>query len=98
MGLSLGAAMCLIRPAAVLIATSVARTKMDRGERALVAWFGAKGVASVYFLALLLEQETITGAEADTVIWTTVAVVVFSILVHGATADPLSGRLLDEDR
>lgn len=59
---------------------------MDRGERALVAWFGAKGVASVYFLALLLEQETITGAEADTVIWTTVAVVVVSILVHGGVA------------
>jgi NhaP-type Na+/H+ or K+/H+ antiporter len=90
--------LCLIRPAAVLIATSVARTKMDRGERALVAWFGAKGVASVYFLALLIDEGTITGAEADTVIWTTVAVVVVSILVHGATADPLSGRLLDEDR
>jgi hypothetical protein len=38
-----------------------------------------------------------TGTEADTVIWTTVALVVVSILVHGATADPLSRRLLDED-
>jgi NhaP-type Na+/H+ or K+/H+ antiporter len=70
--------LCLIRPAAALVATSLARSKMHRGERALVVWFGAKGVASVYFLALLIEQETITGTEADTVIWTTVAVVVVS--------------------
>lgn len=61
-------------------------------------WFGAKGVASVYFLALLIEGGTITGGEADTVIWTAVAVAIVSILVHGATADPLSRRLLDEDR
>jgi hypothetical protein len=30
--------------------------------------------------------------------WTAVAVVIVSILVHGATADPISRRPLDEDR
>ncbi|MGH2848521.1 MAG: cation:proton antiporter [Thermoleophilaceae bacterium] len=88
--------LCVIRPVAVLAATSLARSTMNRGERALVAWFGVKGVAAVYFVALPVEEKAIAGSEAQTVFWTTVAAVIASILVHGATADPLSRRLLDE--
>jgi NhaP-type Na+/H+ or K+/H+ antiporter len=82
----------LIRPALALLATIGAG--IPRAERIVIAWFGAKGVAAVYYVMLLIELGALSGSEAETVFWTTVAVVLGSIFVHGATASALDRRLL----
>lgn len=40
----------------------------------------------------------LSGGEQHVVVWTTIAVVVVSIVVHGLTADPLARRLLHDAR
>ena len=71
--------------AAVLIGSG-----LDRATIALVAWFGPRGLASVVFCLLALEELGSPAADhAAAVITTTV---VLSVLVHGATADPLASR------
>jgi sodium/hydrogen antiporter len=82
----------LIRPAIALLA--MLGSQVPRGERVVVAWFGAKGVAAVYYVTLLIEQGALSGSEAEAVLWTTVAVVLGSIFAHGATASPLDRKLL----
>jgi NhaP-type Na+/H+ or K+/H+ antiporter len=82
----------LIRPALGLLATS--GSGMPRGERIMISWFGAKGVAAVYYVTLLLEEGALSGSEAEMVLWTTVAVVFASIFAHGASASPLARWML----
>jgi sodium/hydrogen antiporter len=56
----------------------------------LVAWFGPRGLASVVFALLALEElGSATAGRAVAVITITV---VLSVLVHGATAEPLAAR------
>jgi sodium/hydrogen antiporter len=63
---------------------------LDRATVVLVGWFGPRGLASVVFALLALEElgRGVAG-RAVTVITITV---VLSVLVHGATADPLAAR------
>jgi sodium/hydrogen antiporter len=63
---------------------------LDRATVVLVGWFGPRGLASVVFALLALEElgDGVAG-RAVTVITITV---VLSVLVHGATADPLANR------
>ena len=69
--------------AAVLIGT-----RLDRATIALVAWFGPRGLASVVFCLLALEElGSPTADHAAAVITITV---VLSVVAHGATADPLA--------
>jgi NhaP-type Na+/H+ or K+/H+ antiporter len=82
----------LIRPASV--AASFVGSKLPAGERAFVAWFGVRGVGSLYYAAVAVGSGYLTGAETETIAWTTIAVVAASIVVHGITAAPLSRRLL----
>ena len=71
--------------AAVLIGSG-----LDRATITLVAWFGPRGLASVVFCLLALEElGSPTADHAAAVITITV---VLSVLVHGATADPLATR------
>jgi len=81
----------LVRPAATLLA--LAPTALDRTERLWVGWFGVRGVGSVYYGAAALHSGLLPAAEAETVMWTVVAVVCVSIVVHGVTGDPLTRRL-----
>lgn len=86
----------LIRPGLALLA--MIGSTVPRGERLMISWFGAKGVACVYYVTLLIEQGALAGTEAEVVFWTTVAVVLASIIVHGASASPLDRRLLTGER
>ena len=71
--------------AAVLIGSG-----LDRATITLVAWFGPRGLASVVFCLLALEElGSPTADHAAAVITITV---VLSVLAHGATADPLATR------
>jgi NhaP-type Na+/H+ or K+/H+ antiporter len=82
----------LIRPLSCLVA--LRGTALDHRERLWVGWFGVRGVSSIYYAAAALEAGLLAAGEAETVIWTTVAVVAVSIVVHGITGTPLTRRLL----
>jgi NhaP-type Na+/H+ or K+/H+ antiporter len=70
-----------IRPVTVL--ASLAGTSLPRRERVFLAWFGVRGLASLYYAAVLLAAGTVQGELAELIWWTAVAAVVTSIVVHG---------------
>jgi sodium/hydrogen antiporter len=72
------------------VAVALIGAGLDRATVILVGWFGPRGLASVVFALLALEElgHGVAG-RAVTVITITV---VLSVLVHGATADPLATR------
>jgi len=66
-------------------------SRMDRpGERAYVAWFGVRGVGSLYYVAVVAGLGVLSPQETATVVWTAIACVIVSIVVHGMTAGPLN--------
>ena len=61
-----------------------------RGEAWFIGWFGPVGVAALFYCNLALSR----SAEAPVALWPAVsAVIVGSVLVHGATAGPLTRRM-----
>lgn len=87
------ALLLVFRPIAVLLA--LARLRMPLRERIFLAWFGVKGVASLYFVGAVVAMAVLSPGETATVAWTTVAVVGVSIVAHGATASWLRPKLLN---
>jgi NhaP-type Na+/H+ or K+/H+ antiporter len=87
----------LVRPAAVLAA--LVGSRMDHAdEKAFVAWFGVRGVGTLYYVALIVTSGALDPAERELVVWTCVAAVLISIVVHGLTAGPSLRRLLIRQR
>lgn len=78
-----------IRPLSVLI--SLIRSPIPRSERAFVAWFGVRGVGSIYYAAVVVQADAL-GEETKVVVWTAIACVIASVLAHGTTASPLARR------
>jgi NhaP-type Na+/H+ or K+/H+ antiporter len=72
------------------VAIALAGSRLGWATSALVGWFGPRGLASVVFALLALEElgSHIAG-QAVTVITITV---LLSVIAHGATADPLATR------
>lgn len=83
----------LVRPAAALLAFLRCRLRM--GERLWIGWFGVRGVGSLYYAAAAVASGLLAPAEARVVLWTVVACVVVSIVVHGVSGSPLTRWLLD---
>lgn len=52
-----------------------------------LGWFGPRGLASIVFLVIVMGHELPAN---DTLVATTVVTVVFSIIAHGLTANPLA--------
>ncbi|MDR7304190.1 cation:proton antiporter domain-containing protein [Haloactinomyces albus] len=82
----------VIRPLAVLLALTGVRLPLR--DRLFLAWFGVKGVASLYYVGVIIVMGILSPAETATVTWTAVAVVAASIVIHGATASWLRTKLL----
>ncbi|GFM68034.1 sodium:proton antiporter [Pseudomonas cichorii] len=77
---------CIIRPASVWLL--VGRRLLDRRQKALVGWFGIRGIGSLYYLCFALTH----GLPQDAVhaaIGMTLSVVTLSILLHGISIQPL---------
>jgi sodium/hydrogen antiporter len=73
----------LARPLAVFLA--LAGTRLDRAEKAFMAWFGPKGVATMTFALLILGRDVHAGVR----IFNIAALAVFvSIIVHGLSDTP----------
>ena len=64
---------------------------LDRGERAAVAFFGVRGVGSLYYLGYAASHQQLPD---EPWLWSTVAfAVIVSVLLHGVTATPAMARL-----
>ena len=76
----------VIRPLAV--ALGLLGTRTDGAQRALIAWFGIRGIGSVYYLMYALNHG-LGGAEASVLVSMTLTVVAISIVVHGISVTPI---------
>jgi NhaP-type Na+/H+ or K+/H+ antiporter len=86
-----------VRPVACL--TALAGSRLDRpSEKTFVAWFGVRGVGSLFYLAIAVDAGVLGADEQDLVVWTVIACVLLSIVVHGITAGPSMRRMLAPDR
>ncbi|MCD6639761.1 MAG: cation:proton antiporter [Nocardioides sp.] len=101
-----GAALALllvfvIRPGAGWVSLSVAARPapevggLTRAERGAVAFFGIRGVGSVYYVAYAAGH---LDAEVPLSVWATVAfTIVVSVVVHGVLATPVMQRIEPAD-
>jgi len=71
-------------------------------EKAFVAWFGVRGVGTLYYAATVVGAGVLSGGEEKVVVWTAIACVILSIVVHGVTGGPalrlLFRNLREEER
>jgi len=75
----------------VPVAAALAGARLGRAAVALVGWFGPRGLASVVFALLALEE--IGQPAASQAVAVITVTVLLSVIAHGATADPLARRL-----
>jgi NhaP-type Na+/H+ or K+/H+ antiporter len=80
----------VMRPLAVNAA--LAGSRLERpGERAFVAWFGVRGIGTLFYVAVAAAAGSpLPAGERELVVWTAIACVVVSIVAHGVTAGPLN--------
>jgi NhaP-type Na+/H+ or K+/H+ antiporter len=102
-GLLVGVALVLvIRPVSGIVALGIGRAKdrvgdehLNRRERRCTAFFGVRGVGSIYYLAYATSHADF-GDQAQ--LWAVVAfTITLSVVVHGITATPAM-KWLDQTR
>jgi sodium/hydrogen antiporter len=74
----------------VPVALALVGSGLDWTTRAFIGWFGPRGLASVVFGLLALEE--LDKAAAEPAISAIAFTVACSVVVHGATAEPLARR------
>ncbi len=79
----------IVRPAASF--PSLIGTSLTRKQRSLIAWFGIRGIGSLYYLHYALAHG-MESPEADRLANLVLAVVAASIVLHGITVTPLMIR------
>ena len=85
--LAFGAVLVLVvRPLSVLAV--VRRDTLAPAQRRLLAWFGIRGVGTLFYLAFALEHGVV-GALAEELIGAALAGIALSIVLHGVSATPL---------
>jgi NhaP-type Na+/H+ or K+/H+ antiporter len=83
----------VIRPVLVLATTNP--RLMSLRSRVFLGFFGVRGVAAVFYAAVVVDSHALTATEQHVVVWTTLACVLTSVIVHGLSATPLTKMLLD---
>ncbi|GIE29507.1 sodium:proton antiporter [Actinoplanes italicus] len=73
----------------VPVALALIGAGFDRKTVLFIGWFGPRGLASLVFALLSLEE---LGPGADRAVTVIGLTVLISVLVHGLTANPLAGR------
>ena len=76
----------IIRPAGVAIA--LLGSKLSSANRSFIAWFGIRGLGSLYYLSYAVGKGIGTGI-VEQITWITIITIVFSIVVHGISSSPL---------
>ncbi len=77
----------LVRPVSVFLGLAGSR-RTSPLQRRLIAWFGIRGIGSLYYLCYALNHG-LPAQHAPTLIALTIAVVVSSIVLHGISVTPL---------
>jgi NhaP-type Na+/H+ or K+/H+ antiporter len=80
------ALLLLVRPSAVALA--LVRTPVSRTQKALIGWFGIRGVGSLYYLMYAINHGLPVDM-TDRIAALTLSVVVASIVLHGISVTPL---------
>ncbi len=86
LSLFIALALLVIRPVAVAI--GLAGSRSARVQRALIGWFGIRGIGSIYYLMYAVNHGVPTEVAAD-LIGITLAVISVSVVVHGFSVKPL---------
>ncbi|SDS08651.1 NhaP-type Na+/H+ or K+/H+ antiporter [Paraoerskovia marina] len=76
---------------AVPVAISLMGTHLSWQDVAFLGWFGPRGLASVVFALLALEELT-ERPEVEFAVGTIATTVLLSVILHGATAGPAAAR------
>ena len=76
----------VIRPLSVFL--TVPGSEMPKTQRRVVAWFGIRGVGSLFYLALVIDSG-IAPALAVDLVNATLPAIALSVLLHGVSATPL---------
>lgn len=84
----------VIRPALVLLTSGPGLASF--GGRWFLGFFGVRGVAALFYAAVVVEADVLSDSETKVVVWTTLVCVVVSIVVHGISSTPLTRRLLED--
>ncbi len=79
----------VIRPLSILLAGTPAMS--SGAQLPLIAWFGIRGIGSVYYL-LFAANRGLPDAVAPTIVGLTLVTIVTSIVVHGISIPPLMNR------
>ena len=79
----------VVRPLSV--AAGLAGSPMSPVQRRLIAWFGIRGIGSLYYLCFAISHG-LPAQHVQALVGLTLAVVVTSIVVHGVSVTPLMAR------
>jgi NhaP-type Na+/H+ or K+/H+ antiporter len=74
----------------VSVAISMVGEKVRTVTTLFLGWFGPRGIASILYIFIVLESESLPGLEL--IYSVAMFTVLFSIYAHGITASPLSNR------
>jgi len=85
----------VIRPVLVLATTNP--RLMSVRSRVFLGFFGVRGVAAIFYAATVVDAHALPATAQHVVVWTTIACVITSIVVHGLSATPLTDKLLSRD-
>jgi NhaP-type Na+/H+ or K+/H+ antiporter len=78
----------------VPVAIALVGAGQERATVAFIGWFGPRGLASVVFALLAVEDLGDSDPRVLAALHAIVITIVFSIVAHGLTARPLAGRYL----
>jgi sodium/hydrogen antiporter len=74
------------------VALALLGARLDWTTVLFIGWFGPRGLASIVFALLALEDLDGVSGPIDEVVATIGLTVLLSVLLHGLTAQPLAGR------
>lgn len=79
----------VVRPLAVL--ATLHTSTVNRTQKYLIAWFGVRGIGTIYYLAhaISLGVDQVIGSEVSILIGCCLATIMLSIFLHGTSDTPL---------
>jgi NhaP-type Na+/H+ or K+/H+ antiporter len=78
----------------VPVAIALIGARQDRATVAFIGWFGPRGLASVVFALLAIEELGNTDPRVLTAVHAIAITIALSVLAHGLTGRPLGSRYL----
>lgn len=89
-GIALYAVLSLTVVRMVPVALSMIGAEFSRSTTLFIGWFGPRGLASVVFGLLIVEELPVDDSRVQTVLSTIVLTVLLSVVAHGVSGRPLT--------